>query len=52
MKYMYWQYGRTPLHIASIEGHGSIVHLLLEKGANINAVDNVSYTTLYDYQLI
>ena len=49
MKYMYWQYGETPLHKASVS---SIVHLLLEKGANINAVDNVSYTTLYDYQLI
>ena len=52
MKYMYLQYGKTPLHKASVESHISIVHLLLEKGANINAVDNVSYTTLYDYQLI
>jgi ankyrin repeat protein len=29
--------GRTALHLATEEGHGTVVRLLLESGANINA---------------
>ena len=33
---------RTPLHVASQEGHRSIVEYLITSNADINAVDNVS----------
>jgi ankyrin repeat protein len=33
------QEGQTPLHYAVISGHKEIVALLLEKGANIEAID-------------
>ena len=42
MKYMYWQFGKTPLHEASCYGRVDVIGLLLEKEANVNAVDNVS----------
>jgi ankyrin repeat protein len=31
-----YEYGRTPLHLASYNGYKSIASLLLEKGADIN----------------
>ena len=35
------QLQRTPLHLASCNGHISLVNFLLEKGANIEAVNEV-----------
>lgn len=32
--------GETPLHIASDKGHTKIVELLIEKGADVGAIDN------------
>ena len=37
------QNNRTPLHFASQEGHCSIVEYLITSGADINAVDIVSF---------
>ena len=34
--------GSTPLHNASYQGHVEIVGLLLDQGANIEAMHNVS----------
>ena len=39
---MFLQYQWTPLHVAAREGHISIVKLLLEEGANVNVMNNVS----------
>src|SRR3989304_7725119 len=39
--------GRTPLHIASQEGHVEIVSLLLKNRANVNQADSDGYTPLY-----
>ena len=33
--------GKTPLHDAALEGFEQIVNLLLERGANINVLDEV-----------
>ncbi len=41
--------GWTPLHIASEKGHIEIVYELLEKGANIEATDNVSIDMIREY---
>ena len=35
----------TPLHHAVQEGHGQIVKMLLNLGADVNAVTSVRYTT-------
>ena len=35
------QDGRTPLHLASVNGHASVVELLLQHGADIEAKTNV-----------
>lgn len=37
---------RTPLHLAVLRGHGGAVRLLLEKGADANAVDAAGHTPL------
>lgn len=38
--------GDTALHIASVQGHVSIVNLLLENGASLNASNTQSLTCL------
>ena len=42
MNYMFWQRGATPLHYASGNGQVDSIKILLDKGANIDHVDNVS----------
>lgn len=39
-------YGKTALHIATLEGHESIVRLLLERGAKVNYKDYEGRTAL------
>ncbi|KAJ1635024.1 ankyrin repeat-containing domain protein [Pavlovales sp. CCMP2436] len=39
--------GRTALHYAATEGHGSIMHLLLDAGCDVHALDNASQTALH-----
>ena len=39
---VYYQWGETPLYIASEHGHLEVVKYLKEAGADINAADNVS----------
>lgn len=34
---------QTPLHLAAEEGHPPVVKVLLERGANVMAVDAVSW---------
>ena len=41
------QDGITPLHIVASYGKNDAVKMLLEKGANIDAVDNVSYMYMH-----
>ena len=38
--------GMTPLHHAARAAQSAIVKLLVDKGANVNAIDNVSRFTL------
>jgi hypothetical protein len=40
-------YGRTPLHYASINGDLDIIKFLVEKGANVNAKDDYGRTPLH-----
>ena len=40
---MFPQFGNTPIHDAASRGKEDVVKVLVEKGANINAVNNVSY---------
>jgi ankyrin repeat protein len=48
---MMLQYGRTALLIAAKNRHLEVVRLLLEKGADIKAKDDVSYALyLYIFQ--
>ena len=35
------QWGRTPCHLAAWKGHEDSVRLLIDRGANIEATDNV-----------
>jgi hypothetical protein len=37
---------RTALHLASSQGHLSIVEFLLEKGADVNCVDRMGFSPL------
>ena len=39
---MHNQDGQTALHYAAWQGHAAVVALLLERGADITATDNVS----------
>jgi len=39
--------GLTSLHIAALNGHESLVRLLLDRGASINAIDEDSNTPLH-----
>lgn len=41
------QYGVTPLHYASKEGHTGAMELLLQAGADINAYNHVLWLTLH-----
>ena len=40
---MFLQDHATPLEHAAIEGHTDVVQLLIDKGADVNAKDEVSY---------
>jgi hypothetical protein len=44
LRYKNLQDGRTALHCAALEKHENVVRLLLDKGANVEAV-RVSYTS-------
>ena len=44
--YLYLQNGVSPLMVASSRGHFEIVKLLLDKGAEINHQNNVSYSSI------
>ena len=37
------QFGLTPFHLAAWYGRRDVAELLLERGANVNAVDRVSW---------
>jgi phosphopantetheine adenylyltransferase len=41
MSYIHEQYGFTPLHCAAESGSLDVLKLLLDKGAKVNAEDNV-----------
>ena len=39
---IYFQHRQTPLHIATHQGHVSVVQYLITSGADVEAVDDVS----------
>ena len=42
MSFILYQWGVTALHCAAFKGHVDVARLLLEKGAYVNSIDNVS----------
>ena len=48
---MFPQGGNTPLHWAASSDKEGVVKVLVEKGANINAVNNVSWFIIAMYKL-
>ena len=44
--YLYLQDGKSPLVMASSRGHFEIVKLLLDKGAEVNHQNKVSYSSI------
>ena len=42
MSFILYQWQDTALHYAAFKGHVDVARLLLEKGAYVNAIDNVS----------
>lgn len=40
------EYGRTALHVAAVQGHHSIVEILLDHGADIDARDNDGFSAV------
>ena len=45
---MILQHGLTPLHVAAKEGHDAIVQILIQEGADINAVTKVNIPSAYE----
>ena len=39
--------GATPLHVSAAKGYTRVMRLLLQSGANVNAVDNDGWTPLH-----
>lgn len=39
--------GKTPLHLASINGNGSLAQVLIENGAEVDAIDQRRWTALH-----
>ena len=42
LTYLFFQFSLTPLHLAAWYGQESVVNMLLEHGADVNATDRVS----------
>ena len=47
--FLFWQFSLTPLHLACWYGQESVVKLLLEHGANVNAEDRVRQGTFSSF---
>lgn len=45
-------YGRTPLHLAAVNGRLDMVSLLIAQGSNINVMDQVNYIANYIFCLL
>ena len=50
--WMSWQDGSTALQFASWGGCSDVAKLLLDKGADVNAANNVSNIILYNYMYV
>jgi Ankyrin repeat len=46
---IHWQDGDRALYCASSAGHVEVVKLLLDRGADIDATNNVSYITIKEF---